>query len=170
MTRQVLARSVVMAAAFAVCAAGSRVRAEDTSAKIELYGFAMLDMGYDFNANDPDWFDVMRPTKLPAFDKEFGEDGRFYSGVRQSRLGVKSWIPTTHGEIYAIFEFELFGTGVTLGRRRFACAKRTVNGRVSAPGRPGARSWIPTSSRTRSSTGDRTAWSSSATFKFATCR
>jgi hypothetical protein len=87
--------------------------------KIDLYGFAMLDMGYDAKQNDPDWFDVMRPTKLPAFDKEFGEDGRFYSGVRQSRLGVKTWTPTKMGELYTVFEFELFGTGVDAGQTTF---------------------------------------------------
>ncbi len=31
----------------------------------DLYGFAMLDSGYDFRTNDPLWFDVVRPTKLP---------------------------------------------------------------------------------------------------------
>src|SRR5262252_3145420 len=88
-------------------------------AKIELYGFAMLDMGYDFKQNDPNWFDVMRPTKLPAFEDEFGKDGRFYSGVRQSRLGVKSWSPTKLGELTTIFEFELFGVGVDAGQTTF---------------------------------------------------
>src|SRR5262245_11216001 len=98
----------------------SHARAEsEESAKISLYGFAMLDMGYDFGQTDPDWFDVMRPTKLPSFRDEFGSDGRFYSGVRQSRLGVKSWIPTSKGEIYTIFEFELFGTGVDAGQTTF---------------------------------------------------
>ena len=92
---------------------------EEAKAKISLYGFAMLDMGYDAKQNDPAWFDVVRPTKLPAFENEFGEDGRFYSGVRQSRLGVKSWVPTKMGELYTIFEFELFGTGVDAGQTTF---------------------------------------------------
>ena len=55
----------------------------------EIYGFAMLDMGYDFKQVDPDWFDVLRPTKLPSFEDEFGEDGNLYAGVRQTRFGVK---------------------------------------------------------------------------------
>jgi len=33
----------------------------------EVYGFAMLDAGYDFKSNDPNWFDTVRPTKLPSF-------------------------------------------------------------------------------------------------------
>ena len=117
--RHVMVRMLVGACALAALCAGGRAWADDTKAKIDLYGFAMLDMGFDFGQNDPDWFDVMRPTKLPAFDNEFGEDGRFYSGVRQSRLGVKSWIPTSNGEIYTIFEFELFGTGVDAGQTTF---------------------------------------------------
>ena len=34
-----------------------------------IYGFAMTDIGYDFGHIDPDWYDVMRPTKLPSFDE-----------------------------------------------------------------------------------------------------
>ena len=116
MTRLTLVRSFVLLGALV---AFGGAWAEDDKSKIDLYGFVMLDMGFDFNQNDPLWFDVMRPTKLPAFDQEFGEDGRFYSGVRQSRLGVKSWIPTKNGEIYTIFEFELFGVGVDAGQTTF---------------------------------------------------
>src|SRR6185503_9967251 len=36
-----------------------------------IYGFAMLDAGYQFKQNDPNWFDVIRPTKLPAFEDQF---------------------------------------------------------------------------------------------------
>ncbi len=82
----------------------------------ELYGFAMLDMGYDFKQTDPNWFDVMRPTKLPAFEEQFGKDGSTYAGVRQSRLGVKGWFPTGLGEIKTIFEFEMFGVGPDAGQ------------------------------------------------------
>jgi hypothetical protein len=39
---------------------------------MEVYGFVMLDMGYQTGQNDPAWFDVVRPTKLPAFENEFG--------------------------------------------------------------------------------------------------
>jgi hypothetical protein len=98
---------------------------QDTAAKpddkprLDIYGFAMLDMGYQAKQNDPNWFDVVRPTKLPAFPNEFGEDGHFYAGVRQSRLGVKGFIPTDVGEVKTIFEFELFGTGVDAGQTTF---------------------------------------------------
>src|SRR5689334_23820475 len=85
----------------------------------QVYGFAMLDMGYDFKSNDPNWFDVVRPTKLPAFKDQFAPDGKTYFGVRQSRLGVKSSTPTSLGELKTVFEFELFGTGVDAGQTTF---------------------------------------------------
>ena len=86
---------------------------------LEVYGLVMLDMGYQFKQNDPAWFDVIRPVKLPAFKDEFAPDGRFFSGVRQSRFGVKSSIPTALGDLKTIFEFELYGTGVDAGQTTF---------------------------------------------------
>ena len=89
--RKGLVRILVMACVLAVAVPAAMAQSTpEEKAKISLDGFAMLDMGYDFNQNDPDWFDVMRPTKLPESEDQFGKDGRFYSGVRQSRLGVKS--------------------------------------------------------------------------------
>ena len=65
----------------------------------QIYGFAMMDMGYQFKQNHPDWFDVIRPTKLPSFPNEFAPNGKVYYGVRQSRLGVKSSTTTKYGEL-----------------------------------------------------------------------
>jgi hypothetical protein len=86
---------------------------------MEIYGFTMLDMGYQSGQNDPDWYDVLRPTKLPAYENEYGEDGHFFAGVRQSRLGVKATMPTALGDVKTIFEFELFGTGADAGQTTF---------------------------------------------------
>jgi outer membrane murein-binding lipoprotein Lpp len=86
---------------------------------VDFYGFAMLDSGYQFNTNDPNWFDVVRPTKLPAFKGEFAPDGKVFYGVRQTRFGVKALTPTTFGDLKTIFEFELFGTGVDTGQTTF---------------------------------------------------
>ncbi len=117
-------KSVVtsLAAALALLAGVAATRAQDGAAAtpaLEIYGFAMLDMGYQSGQNDPDWFDVVRPTKLPSFENEFGEDGHFFAGVRQTRFGAKGFIPTSLGEIRTIFEFELFGTGVDAGQTTF---------------------------------------------------
>ena len=53
----------------------------------QIYGFAMLDAGCDFKQAHPDWFDVVRPTKLPSKKNEFGADGNTYFSVRQTRFG-----------------------------------------------------------------------------------
>jgi hypothetical protein len=102
-------------------AAAAQDPAAKTEAKprLDIYGFAMLDMGYQTKQNDPNWFDVLRPTKLPAYPNEYGEDGHFFAGVRQSRLGFKGFMPTSLGEVKTIFEFELFGTGVDAGQTTF---------------------------------------------------
>jgi hypothetical protein len=92
------------------------VLAENGPTTVDIYGFAMVDMGYQTKQNDPAWFDVLRPTKLPSFENEFGEDGRFFAGVRQSRLGVKSTTPTDMGDLKTTFEFEMFGVGVDAGQ------------------------------------------------------
>ena len=68
--------------------------ATTTKPKFDVYGFAQLDFGYQIDRINPDWYDVMRPTKLPAFADEFGTDGNVFMSVRQSRFGVQSWVPT----------------------------------------------------------------------------
>ena len=87
--------------------------------RMEIYGFAQVDTIYDFDQVNPDWFDVLRPTKLPAFPNEFGEDGNFWAGVRQTRFGVKSWLPTSMGEVKTQFEFDLFGVNPNAGQTTF---------------------------------------------------
>ncbi|MFL6373891.1 MAG: DcaP family trimeric outer membrane transporter [Pyrinomonadaceae bacterium] len=99
-------------------AAPTKKRAEDEST-FQVYGFAMLDMGYQFKQNHPDWFDVVRPTQLPTFAGQYAPNGKIYMGVRQSRLGFRSSTPTKYGELKTIFEFELFGTGADAGRTTF---------------------------------------------------
>ncbi|MFL6468909.1 MAG: DcaP family trimeric outer membrane transporter, partial [Pyrinomonadaceae bacterium] len=86
---------------------------------VEIYGFAMLDAGYQFKANHPQWFDTLRVTKLPSFAGEFAPEGNTYWGVRQSRFGFKTSTPTQYGELKTIFEFELFGTGADAGQTTF---------------------------------------------------
>lgn len=91
----------------------------EPKAWFEVYGFVMADAGYDFKQVNPDWYDVLRPTKLPAYKDEFGADGNTWFSVRQSRFGVKSETPTRFGPLKTHFEFELFGTGVDAGQTTF---------------------------------------------------
>lgn len=83
---------------------------------MEIYGFIMMDMGYNFDQIQADWFDVVRPTKLPSYKDQYGPDGNFYFSVRQTRLGFKNWFQTGLGELKTHFEFEMFGTGVDAGQ------------------------------------------------------
>ena len=83
--------------------------------ELEIYGFGQADAIVDFEQNNPDWYDVNRPTKLPAFHHEFGRDGHFYLSPRQSRFGAKADIPTSNGDVFAQFEFDMFGVGAFAG-------------------------------------------------------
>jgi len=89
------------------------------SNSVDFYGFAMMDSGYNFGSINPNFFDVERPTQLPAFTGQFGPDGSTFFGVRQTRFGVKSFSETPLGDLKTIFEFELFGTGVDVGQTTF---------------------------------------------------
>jgi DcaP outer membrane protein len=91
----------------------------DPKSSFEIYGFAMLDIGHDFEQINPNWSDTMRVTRLPSFEDEFGRDHNTFAGVRQSRLGVRSSTPTAVGDLRTTFEFELFGTGVDAGQTTF---------------------------------------------------
>jgi hypothetical protein len=101
----------------------TEAKQQDTDNKGEstftIYGFAMLDAGYQFKQADPNWFDTVRPVKLPAFRDQFAPNGNAYYSVRQSRFGAKSSTPTKYGELTTKFEFELFGTGVDAGQTTF---------------------------------------------------
>jgi hypothetical protein len=91
----------------------------DVKPTLEIYGFAQVEAIADFHQNDPNWFDVTRPSRLPSFANQFGEDGHFYLSARQSRFGVKGEAPTASGPVTAVFEFDLFGVGVDAGQTTF---------------------------------------------------
>ena len=93
--------------------------AQEPKPSMEIYGFAMLDIGENFTQINPNWSDTLRVTKLPTYADQYGKDGSTFAGVRQSRLGVKTSTPTALGELKTQFEFELFGTGVDAGQTTF---------------------------------------------------
>lgn len=104
-----------------LCALAASAQEEEkpSGTRLEVYGFAQTDTGYNFGTIDPDWYDVVRPTKLPSFDGEFGRNGRVFFSVRQSRLGFKSYVPTDLGELKVHLEAELFGVGDEAGQTTF---------------------------------------------------
>jgi hypothetical protein len=109
-------RSATLFALAMVLVSAMAVTSPAHAVKSEVYGFVMTDIRYDAEAKDPAWFDVMRPTKLPVVDNGFGESGNTSFSVRQTRFGIKSFIPTDMGELKTQFEWELFGTGVDAGQ------------------------------------------------------
>lgn len=92
------------------------VYAQEGEKTFEVYGFAMMDAGYNFNTINPEWYDVLRVTKLPSFDGEFDPEGKVFYSVRQTRFGVQSHVPTSLGNFNTKFEFEMFGVGVDAGQ------------------------------------------------------
>jgi hypothetical protein len=100
--------------------AGTNAQSQpDSKPSFEIYGFAMLDIGHNFDQINPNWSDTLRVTRFPSFEDEFCCDGNTYAGVRQSRLGFRSSTPTAIGDLKTTFEFELFGTGVDEGQTTF---------------------------------------------------
>lgn len=106
----------LLTAILVFCLASLILAQDENKNWFQVYGFAMTDIGYNANQIHPDWFDVVRPTKLPTYKNEYGTDGNAYFSVRQSRFGVKSSTQTGLGELFTQFEFEMFGTGVDAGQ------------------------------------------------------
>ena len=99
-----------------LCGVTTMLSAQDSQTKWDLYGFIMLDGGYNADQIQGDWYDTVRPTKLPSFAGEFAPSGNWFYGVRQTRFGVKTNTPTSMGNLFTQFEFEMFGTGVDAGQ------------------------------------------------------
>jgi hypothetical protein len=90
--------------------------AQENKNNFEIYGYVMIDGGYNFNSINPHWFDVMRPTQLPKFKNEYGPDGNYFISPRQTRFGVRSITNTKWGELKTQFDFDLFGFGKDVGQ------------------------------------------------------
>jgi hypothetical protein len=83
---------------------------------LNIYGFVMADTIYDFKRVDPDWNDTLRVSTIATRGEPFGGDGEVVFGVRQSRIGFDSNFKTDNGDVRALFEWELFGTGGDAGQ------------------------------------------------------
>jgi hypothetical protein len=92
---------------------------EKKSLELEIYGQIMTDAGYNVNRVNPQYFDAMRPTQLPANKDQYGTDGNLFFSVRQSMLGFKSFLPTPQGDLRAKFAFDLYGVGPNVGQTTF---------------------------------------------------
>lgn len=109
-------RNAILLISLLLSLAGKGLAQVDSTKVFEIYGFAQTDFGYNFNQVNPQWYDVMRPSRLPAYENQFGTDGNFYFSARQTRFGVKSSMPTKWGEFKTVFDFDLFGVGADAGQ------------------------------------------------------
>src|SRR5690349_970753 len=46
---------------------GQETQAEEQQKSLQVYGFAMVDMGYNLDQIDPRWFDALRINRLPKY-------------------------------------------------------------------------------------------------------
>src|SRR3954469_11791047 len=83
---------------------------------MELYGFVMTNVIYDFKQMDPKWYDILRPTKLPAYENQFAPNGQVYFSMRQTRFGIRGNATTPWGAFKTWFEFDLLGSGPDAGQ------------------------------------------------------
>ncbi len=86
---------------------------------VDIYGFIMTDIGYNFGQSDPDWFDVVRPTKLSTYENQYETDDNVYFGVRQTRFGFEDNSETKLGHLKLFFEMDLYGTGPDASQTTF---------------------------------------------------
>jgi hypothetical protein len=82
--------------------------------KLEINGFAMLDAIHDFQRVDPNWGGAFRPSRI-LVDSPL-PNGMTTWSVRQSRLNVLGFFPSSLGEITTRFEFDLYGVGPDEGQ------------------------------------------------------
>jgi hypothetical protein len=122
MKRRLIQMAGVLAAVALLCTADPGLAqdaakpAADPKPTMDVYGFAMIDFGANFKTIDPNWFDTMRITKLPSYADQFGKDGSWFTGVRQTRFGVKTATTAGGKDLTAKFEIDMFGTGPDAGQ------------------------------------------------------
>lgn len=97
----------------------AQLNAQQRTTDLSLYGSFMTDIGYDFNQSNPLWFDVVRPTQLPAYPYQYGLDGNIFFSVRQTRFGLNTSTPFGEDTLRGTLEFDLFGVGANAGETTF---------------------------------------------------
>jgi hypothetical protein len=107
---------LTLSAGMLILTYSARAQDENQVRSLRVYGFAMADMGYNTKQINPNWFDALRVTKLPTYKNQYGADGVWFAGVRQTRFGVEGWTQTGMGELHAVFDFDMFGVGVDEGQ------------------------------------------------------
>ena len=113
-------KKVIITAAFgttALCAFGlNAAHAAESVPDFEIYGFAQGDYIQDFDRVDPAWEDTLRPSKIATAPGQYGSNVQASLSPKQSRLGVRSDLPTAGHGLSTKIEFDFFGVGVDEGQ------------------------------------------------------
>ncbi len=85
------------------------------------YGSARVYTGYNFQSQDPDWKDMLRPSKLLDNNGQpYGEEGNYYLSIRPSQLGLNVYQNLEDQEqIHYNFELDFMGSGSFTGQTFF---------------------------------------------------
>jgi hypothetical protein len=89
---------------------------EEEKSSFEIYGQVMTDIGYSSDQLDPLWFDVVRTSRLAAFENEFGDGSEVSFSIRQSRFGTRSVVPAGDRKFITVLEWDLYGIGDQAGQ------------------------------------------------------
>ncbi len=108
--------AIVTVAAFLVAGTPHAAWSEESS--FQIYGFAQGDWIQDNKRVDPNWLDAFRPSKIATPEGEFGTNGQASLSAKQTRFGVKGFMPTGENTAPLEFKFEIdmFGVGAEAGR------------------------------------------------------
>ncbi|MGY6563089.1 MAG: DcaP family trimeric outer membrane transporter [Luteibaculaceae bacterium] len=88
--------------------------------EIEFTGMFWLTNTYNFQSSDPNWFEMLRPTRLlDENGNPFADDGKFSIGIRPSRFGFNTRQATEKGDLITRFELDLVGGGSNVGETFF---------------------------------------------------
>lgn len=88
--------------------------------EIEIHGQVWLTTDYNFQSQDPNWFEMLRPSKISNDKGEaYAGNGNFSVGVRPSRFGIQVRQATEKGMIKTQFDFDLVGNGNNVGQTSF---------------------------------------------------
>ncbi|UJP64967.1 DcaP family trimeric outer membrane transporter [Mongoliitalea daihaiensis] len=87
---------------------------------IEFTGMFWLITTYNFQSSDPNWAEMLRPTRiLDDQGRPFADNGSFGISVRPSRVGFNTRQSTSKGDLVTRFELDLVGGGSNVGETFF---------------------------------------------------
>jgi len=93
---------------------------EQRPIEVEFTGMFWLTNTYNFQSSDPNWFEMLRPSKLlDEQGRPYADNGQFSIGVRPSRIGFNTRQSTNKGDIVTRFELDLVGGGSNVGETFF---------------------------------------------------